>query len=151
VKVNPLAALAVVYWLDDSAGEGFKKRLARTGGKVRDRNNTKKGNGCNDSPMGESAQLGGQTRTRLSSDLPIPDRSIQLDDNGVHCALRRVFGVDELAVFFGCSTEKIKRRARKRELPAFKFGKSWYVREQDLERYIEQAVESNSHLDRKMR
>ena len=84
---------------------------------MRDRDNTKKGNGCNDSPMGESVQLGGQTRTRMNSD----------------CALRRVFGVDELAIFFGCSTEKIKRRARKRELPAFKFGKSWYVREQDLE------------------
>jgi excisionase family DNA binding protein len=54
-----------------------------------------------------------------------------------------VFGVDELAIFFGCSTEKIKRLCRKRELPAFKFGKSWYVREQDLEIYINRAIESN--------
>src|ERR1700722_9724335 len=55
----------------------------------------------------------------------------------------RVFGVDELAIFFGCSAEKIKGLARKRELPAFKFGKSWYVREQDLEIYINRAVDPN--------
>ena len=54
--------------------------------------------------------------------------------------INRVLGVDELAIFFGCSTEKIKRQARKGELPAFKFGKSWYVREQDLWSYIERAV-----------
>lgn len=52
----------------------------------------------------------------------------------------RVFGVDELAIFFGCSTEKIKRMARRGELPAFKFGKTWFVREQDLEVYMTQAV-----------
>jgi excisionase family DNA binding protein len=125
--------------------------LSRVGGKVRDHNNTKRGNRCNDSAMGESVQLGGQTRKRKNSDLPIPDQSSQFDDAGAHCALSRVLGVDELAVFFGCSTEKIKRRARKRELPAFKFGKSWYVREQDLERYIEQAVELNLRLDRNLR
>lgn len=80
----------------------------------------------------------------------MPSESTRLEETGVRSVLSRVFGVDELAVFFGCSTEKIKRRARNRELPAFKFGKSWYVREQDLERYIEQAVESNLRLDRKL-
>jgi len=54
--------------------------------------------------------------------------------------LGRVLGVAELAAFFQCSPEKIKRRARNGELPAFKFGKSWYVREDDLRRYIECAV-----------
>lgn len=52
----------------------------------------------------------------------------------------RVFGVDELALFFGCSTEKIKRMARSGELPAFKFGKTWFIREQDLEAYMTQAA-----------
>jgi excisionase family DNA binding protein len=65
------------------------------------------------------------------------------DERRAVSAPTRVFGVDELAIFFGCSTEKIKRLARKRELPAFKFGKSWYVREQDLEIYINRAVASN--------
>jgi excisionase family DNA binding protein len=93
----------------------------------------------------------GQTRTPTNSELLMPSESTQLEEPGVRSALNRVFGVDELAVFFGCSTEKIKRRARNRELPAFKFGKSWYVREQDLERYIEQAVASNLRLDREKR
>ena len=52
----------------------------------------------------------------------------------------RVLGVAELAAFFQCSPEKIKRRARNGDLPAFKFGKSWYVREDDLRKYIECAV-----------
>jgi excisionase family DNA binding protein len=64
-------------------------------------------------------------------------------------ALGKVYGVDELAVFFNCSTEKIKRRARAGELPAFKFGKSWFVRERDLAAYIQLAVEAN--LPRRMR
>ena len=58
--------------------------------------------------------------------------------------LSRVLGIDELAIFFGCSTEKIKRQAQRGELPAFKFGKSWYVREQDLQAFIERAVETSA-------
>ena len=66
-----------------------------------------------------------------------------LSDERTLSAPIKVLWVDEVASFFGCSTEKIKRLARSRELPAFKFGKSWYVREQDLEIYINRAVESN--------
>lgn len=54
--------------------------------------------------------------------------------------ISRILGVDELAVFFNCSTEKIKRLARTGELPAFKFGKTWFVREQDLEDHINRAA-----------
>ena len=53
-----------------------------------------------------------------------------------------------LAELFKCSTEKVKRMARRGELPAFKFGKSWYVRRVDLERYLGNRVESNRHLRR---
>jgi excisionase family DNA binding protein len=60
----------------------------------------------------------------------------------------RVLGVDELAEKFRCSTEKIKRMARRGELPAFKFGKSWYVREEDLEHHLTCAVDSYRHLRR---
>jgi excisionase family DNA binding protein len=56
----------------------------------------------------------------------------------------RLLGVDELAILFRCSTEKIKRLARAGELPAFKFGKSWFVREQDLERYIDRGLASRA-------
>jgi excisionase family DNA binding protein len=71
------------------------------------------------------------------------------DGQCMHSALGRVFGVDELAILFGCSREKIKRRARRGELPAFKFGKSWYVRERDLEMYMNQAVDSNSRFQKR--
>lgn len=57
-----------------------------------------------------------------------------------HTCGNNVLGVDELAKFFKCSTEKIKRLARRGELPAFKFGKTWFVREQDLEAYITRAA-----------
>ena len=56
--------------------------------------------------------------------------------------------VAAMAALFKCSTEKIKRMARRGELPAFKFGKLWYVRQVDLERYLANRVESNRHLRR---
>lgn len=123
--------------------------LPRTGGKVRDRNNTKRGIRPTDSAISESAELGGETQTRTNSEPPIPSRSTQFEDSCERSALSRVLGVDEIAAIFGCSTAKINRRARNHELPAFKFGKSWYVREQDLARYIEQAVESTLHFHQK--
>jgi excisionase family DNA binding protein len=82
----------------------------------------------------DQSQRGARARTPTNSDSPVP--------SGVGAC--RVLGVDELAVLFGCSTEKIKRQARKGELPAFKFGKSWYVREQDLRTFIDRAVETGA-------
>ncbi len=61
---------------------------------------------------------------------------------------KSVLDVHDLAEIFNCSAEKIKRMARKGELPAFKFGKSWFVRPHDLERFLANAVESNRHLRR---
>jgi excisionase family DNA binding protein len=86
----------------------------------------------NASVTSEQLQPGVQGPT--SSDLSVPSGFV----------LSRVLGIDELAIFFGCSTEKIKRQARMGELPAFKFGKSWYVREQDLQSFIERAVETGA-------
>ncbi len=60
----------------------------------------------------------------------------------------RVLGVSELAAMFHCSTESIKRLARKGVLPAFKLGKFWYVREEDLEQHLGSTINSNSHLRR---
>ena len=61
---------------------------------------------------------------------------------------KSVLDVQDLARIFNCSAEKIKRMARRGELPAFKFGKMWYMRPNDLERFLESAVESNHHLRR---
>jgi len=79
---------------------------------------------------------------RVQPDLPLRSQSIAAQGDGKSFLANRVLGVDELAAFFSCSTEKIKRRARNHELPAFKFGKSWYVREQDLRSFIQHAVET---------
>lgn len=61
---------------------------------------------------------------------------------------KSVLDVHDLARIFNCSAEKIKRMARRGELPAFKFGKIWFVRSNDLERFLENAVQSNRHLRR---
>ncbi len=61
---------------------------------------------------------------------------------------KSVLDVHDLARIFNCSAEKIKRMARRGELPAFKFGKIWYVRPNDLEQFLANAVESNGHLRR---
>ena len=116
-----------------------------------DHNNTLRNRYHTGFPTGADGHSSGLHRTQTNFESSALDRTTPPDSTGVTSAVNRVLGVDELAAFFGCSTEKIKRRARNRELPAFKFGKSWYVREQDLERYIEQAVELNSCRDQKMR
>ncbi|HYL11712.1 MAG TPA: helix-turn-helix domain-containing protein [Terriglobales bacterium] len=53
---------------------------------------------------------------------------------------KSVLDVHDLAEIFNCSAEKIKRMARRGELPAFKFGKVWYVRPNDLEQFLANAV-----------
>jgi excisionase family DNA binding protein len=60
----------------------------------------------------------------------------------------KVLDVRDLAEIFKCSREKIKRMARQGNLPAFKFGKHWYVRQDDLEHFLANQVQSGSHLRR---
>jgi excisionase family DNA binding protein len=95
-------------------------------------------------------EVSAQTRVNRSSGLLARSDSSRGSRNEkcIQPTCNRVLGVDELAAFFKCSTEKIKRRARNGELPAFKFGKSWYVRERDLEKYLNRAVESTSPYQR---
>ena len=63
-------------------------------------------------------------------------------------AIMEVLDVRDVAEIFKCSREKIKRMARRGELPAFKFGKHWYLRKDDLERFLSGRVELSSHLRR---
>ena len=65
-------------------------------------------------------------------------------DTGSKCVL----DIDDIAELFHCSREKVKRMARSGELPAFKFGKRWYVLRDDLEHFLSDKVESNRHLRR---
>ena len=63
-------------------------------------------------------------------------------------AITEVLDVGDVAEIFQCSREKIQRMARRGELPAFKFGKHWYLRKDDLERFLSGRVELNGHLRR---
>ncbi len=62
--------------------------------------------------------------------------------------IKSVLDVGDIAEIFKCSREKIKRMARRREIPAFKFGKHWYVRKSDLECFLASRVELTGHLRR---
>lgn len=70
-------------------------------------------------------------------------------NHGPSCSVSgKVLDVHDLAEIFKCSREKIKRMARRGNLPAFKFGKHWYVRQDDLEQFLANQVQSGSHLRR---
>jgi len=70
-------------------------------------------------------------------------------NHGSSCSVSsKVLDVRDLAEIFKCSLEKIKRMARRGNLPAFKFGKQWYVRQDDLEHFLAHQVQSGCHLRR---
>jgi hypothetical protein len=52
----------------------------------------------------------------------------------------RLVGVSELAAYFRCDPETVKRQARSGKLPGFKFGKSWFFRLQDIDGMIDSAI-----------
>lgn len=58
---------------------------------------------------------------------------------------KEALDVCDVAQLFKCSREKIKRMARRGELPAFKFGNRWYVLRDDLDRFV---IKSRCHLRR---
>ncbi len=91
----------------------------------------------------------------LSPTDPIPNLNgpamglMAQQNHGPSCSVSgKVLDVRDLAEIFKCSREKIKRMARRGNLPAFKFGKHWYVRQDDLEHFLANQVQSSSHLRR---
>jgi excisionase family DNA binding protein len=48
--------------------------------------------------------------------------------------------VSELATFFHCDKETVKRRARSGRLPGFKFGKTWLFRWRDIDAMIDGSI-----------
>jgi hypothetical protein len=52
----------------------------------------------------------------------------------------KLFDVSELAAYFRCDPETVKRNARTGKLPGFKFGKSWFFRWQDINGMIDSAI-----------
>jgi Helix-turn-helix domain len=53
-----------------------------------------------------------------------------------------VLTVGEVAAFFRCDPETVKRQARRGRLPGFKFGKFWYFRQQDIDNMIDTELAS---------
>jgi len=53
-----------------------------------------------------------------------------------------VLTVGDVAAFFQCDPETVKRQARSGKLPGFKFGKFWYFRQSDIERMIDTELAS---------
>jgi len=48
--------------------------------------------------------------------------------------------VSDVSQLFRCDAETVKRQARSRKLPGFKFGKSWFFRPRDIEAMIDSAI-----------
>lgn len=80
---------------------------------------------------------------RPSNAEPAPQPAVSTPSVG------RILGVDEIAELFHKSPETVKRNLRQRKLHGFKFGRSWFVREADLQCHILDALESERHLRRR--
>lgn len=52
----------------------------------------------------------------------------------------RFLTVSEVAQLFRCDPETVKRQARSRKLPGFKFGKLWFFRLCDIDAMIDSAI-----------
>jgi hypothetical protein len=81
-----------------------------------------------------------------------PDPELLAESEGFSApqtpSLGRILDVDEIANLFGKSRETVKRKFRLRKLHGFKFGRSWYAREADLQRDIWHALESDGQSHR---
>jgi excisionase family DNA binding protein len=54
--------------------------------------------------------------------------------------------VSEVAAFFKCHPETVKRNALKGNLPGFKLGKSWYFLRSEIDKMMRQAIQSRSAI-----
>ncbi|MBX4204990.1 MAG: helix-turn-helix domain-containing protein [Candidatus Doudnabacteria bacterium] len=52
----------------------------------------------------------------------------------------KILNVEELAKFFGVSTQTIWRWCKTGKIPAFKIGSQWKIRQSDLNKIINQKV-----------
>jgi hypothetical protein len=61
----------------------------------------------------------------------------------------KILEVHEVADRFKKHPETVKRQLRQGKLHGFKFGRSWFVREADVQSFILDALESERHLCRR--
>ena len=65
-----------------------------------------------------------------------------MNQEGMFATGASVLTVSEVAAFFRCDPETVKRQARSGKLPGFKFGKFWYFRERDIDNMIDGAIDA---------
>jgi len=58
----------------------------------------------------------------------------------------QILTVPEIATFFGVSKKTVYEWCRKSQLPAFKIGQEWMVRQSDLQRLINAKVPKKRDL-----
>jgi excisionase family DNA binding protein len=63
----------------------------------------------------------------------------------------KILSVEELAKFFGVSDQTIWRWCKSGKVPAFKIGSQWKVRQSDLNKIINQKVETKKRHDSESR
>jgi excisionase family DNA binding protein len=94
-------------------------------------------------------------RPKRLNTIPYPNNARLLDAELVPLAaptapsLGRILEVHEIANRFHTHTETVKRKLREGKLRGFKFGKSWFMREADVQGYILDALESERLLRRR--
>lgn len=59
----------------------------------------------------------------------------------------KIYGVDDLAKFFGVSKKTIWEWCKHGKLPAFKIGKEWKVRVGDLNKIINQKISTRRNKE----
>jgi excisionase family DNA binding protein len=71
-----------------------------------------------------------------------------MSEQGVTSIGAAVLTVSELAAFFRCDAETVKRQARTGRLPGFKFGKTWFFRQRDIDKMIDSEVAA-AHVEKR--
>ena len=62
----------------------------------------------------------------------------------------KILNVEELAKFFGVSSQTIWRWCKAGKLPAFKIGAQWKIRQSDINKIINQKVITKKHAGKNL-
>ncbi len=65
-----------------------------------------------------------------------------MNQEGLFATDAGLYTVSELADFFHCDKETVKRQARSGRLPGFKFGKTWLFRGRDIDAMIDGSIDT---------
>jgi hypothetical protein len=66
----------------------------------------------------------------------------RMNQEGLLATDAGLYTVSDLAAFFHCDPETVKRRARGGRFPGFKFGKTWLFRGRDINAMIDGEIDA---------